>query len=431
MSINRIKGVLRPLCLVVGGVMMVYPMVGAAGRFQPFNGISYRNPAELTLFVRNAQFIVGDDRVDPNVNFNGSVRVPNPLSSLLPAVTTNGRSGTVGIYNLPYGRMAARVKRDSPLIFDVDVTEPFAINISYPTTSPVRYAGTAFKISTVDVSPIVAYQFQGALSKLAVGGGIDFMYMWATFNSTFPTPIVALPPTAFGRGQDSIAENNLNGKTVGWHAGALYHVLKGSFIGLTYFSTTTEKLAGKSTYTYPNSTPPRIPVTNQNNDLHSKMKLPATVILNWLQLFNPIWKAEFSTSFTGWGRLQQLTLNDVAGPANTLTANLNYQNTWRYTIRNFVNVTPKWMLTQVAAYEVVPSSRYNRTALVPSSNSVVLGVGAEYRFIPSVGLMVNYNHVFFPKDVPIYNTSTTGRLTNGESNASANVVGLRLTVDIT
>lgn len=396
-----------------------------ASGFQVFNGLNYQNPAELPLLVKNTQIQIGDDYVFPDFQFKGTTTVPPP--TLPPpftqkAVVTQGTSNSTQGFNLPYGRVAKRIYEN--FIIGLDVTEPFATNVVYSHSSPVRYAGTQFTVKSLDISPNIAYQFKGKLSNLSIGAGFDALTLSAVADQNVPSlPVLIrrppLPPIVipFGAGNDIEFNNNASGWSYGWHAGILYRVLKGTLVGLSYNSGFNAKLEGKSTFSgYP------------SEDVTTTLPLPPSTHLKITQFLSDKWWTSFVVHYSQWDRLKTVTLNNTAGPVSSASSDFSWRNTWRFGLQSFYIPHPKFILGGSIATDEAPAYGVHRGPLTPSGDAVNVSLSLEYKITEAIGIIGTYAHVFV-EDTTIDKVSYNGTVAQGKANVSANLVGLRLKVD--
>lgn len=405
--------------------LCIYASHSFASGFQVFNGINYTNPAELPILVNNFQLQLGDDYVMPYYRFKGVTTVPPPTLPIpLPqkAVVTSGTSISNSTFNLPYGRLAKRIHEG--LVIGLDVTEPFVTRVVYPHSSPVRYAGTEFNISSTDISPNIAYQFGGSLSKLSIGAGFDALHIFAVANQNIPSlPVIARRPfphivEPFGAGRDIEFNNDGSGWAYGWHAGLAYRVFPATLISLSYFSKITPKIEGSSTFSgYPNTQD------------HSEIPLPASTHLKLTQAINPKWIASLTSHFTQWSRLKTLTITNAAGPVSPVTSTFNWRDTWRFALQSFYTPNKKFILGGGVSSDVSPAYGVFRGPLTPAGDSLTVSLSLEYKITEAIGLIGSFAHVF-TYDTDIDKVSYNGTTSVGDAAVNANVVGLRLKVDL-
>lgn len=408
------------LTSVIGFGLALSCSVALASNFQSFSGINYSNPADLVYIVKSMQFIAGDMLVSPAITFNGTVTVPNPVPPLGGPVSVTGSSSNYGNLYMPYGRIASRLNEQ--WVFGVDVTQPFREDISYSSSSAVRYSSTITQVNSYDVAPSLAYHFGGSLSKWAFGFGFDALYMSSTLDQQYPSLPSISPLTPFGAGNDVSLTNYGNDWAYGWHAGLNYHPFRGTFLGLSYFSSITPKLTGTSTFSgYMN-----------NPNLTSTSTLPATSNFTITQYLSERLMMQARVFYTQWSSIQDIVLLNTAGPASTAIIPMNYRNTWRVELRSRYDVTPKTALQGLLGYDETPINDVDRSTRLPETNKYIAGAGIEYKITPVAGLMFNYAHSFSIGTPTINNTDpNTGTVTSGTTDVAAgNLYELRLTVNV-
>ncbi len=404
----------RRYCFILSAIVLL-PIRAAASNFQDFSGITYSNPAELTFLVQKTQVILGDEYFapSPNIIFNGSVFVPDP-SPMHHNVVTTGTTENTDFTTYPYGRVAQRLSKQ--WVVGLDVTKPFDSSIIYPNNSVARYAVTNSGMKSVDVAPNVAYQFSGKLSKLAIGAGWDAMYYTVTLDSKYPS--LPTPTTPFGTGSDLSINNHATNWGYGWHAGAIYHLFQTTILGFSYFSAITQNFTnGTSSFT-------GFPTSDQ---LNLSLPLPATSNFSILQFLNKEWSMVFKVHYSQWDTLQQVTLHDISGPAPSYLINLHYKNTWRFDVGTRYDLSPKFTVGALFAYDQTPTNDADRILGLPGVNQTILGCSMGYKFTKKLEIEAQYGHMFSVKAPINYVDPNTGITTNGNVNISGNAVGLLLT----
>lgn len=402
--------------------VLAFAMIDSAmaSNFQVFSGINYSNPAELIYSVKNFQMILGSDWVDPNLDFTGNVTVEDPLG--LNNVETSGSAANDSSFFIPYGRIAKRLNEQ--WVVGLDITEPFIQNTSYPSDSILRYAATTSRINSLDIAPNIAFQFPGALSNLSLGVGVDALQFSATLDQNYPSFPVFIPPRTlipFGSGEDIFVGNKASDWAYGWHAGGVYHLFKGTFLGASYFSEITPTLTGTSSFTN----------YADNTNLTSTLTLPATSNFSLTQFFSEDWFVQAIAHWTQWSSIQELVLNNTAGPSSEATIPTNYRNTWRFELGSRYGLTQRWIFGGLLAYDQTPTNDTDRTVRLPEEDTITLGGSIEYKVTKQLGVKANYYHVFMVSSAPINQTNTDSNTTvEGSEDASANVVGLRVTWDV-
>lgn len=389
-----------------------------ASNFQDFSGITYSNPAELTLQVKDMQLIIGDEYFSPSpkIDFTGTVIVPDP-SPMGNNVVVSGNANNIDYATYPYGRIAKRMT--DQWVIGVDITKPFSSDIVYPDNSPARYSVTYSGMQSLDIAPNIAYQFSGAWSKLALGFGLDAMHYVVDLDAKYPS--LPSPATPFGSGLDLGITNHATNWGCGWHAGLIYHLFQGTILGLSYFSQINQN------FTNGTSSVTGFPVSNS---FSTTLNLPATTHFSILQFLNPKWSMMLKVHYSQWDSLQQVVLKNTAGPLSTQFINLYYKNTWRVDLGTRYDLTPKWSVGGLFAYDQTPSNNTSRSLGLPGVNQTILGTSVIYKLTKTIALEGSYGHIF-AIDAPIKNVDpNSGVTTNGTVNISGNVIGLQLAMNV-
>ena len=404
----------RLSCLAAGLTLCI---TASASNFQDFSGITYSNPAELTFLVQDIQVILGNEYFSPSpkITYDGIVFVPDP-SPMHNNVTTSGTSSNIDYTTYPYGRVAKRLSQQ--WVVGVDVTKPFSSDIVFPDNSPARYSVTYSGMQSADIAPNIAYQFTGALSKLAIGAGLDAMYYVLDLDAKYPS--LPTPTSPFGSGSDLGITDHAVNWAYGWHVGAIYHLLRGTILGLSYFSAVNQHFNnGSSSVTdFPSS-----------NTFTTTLYLPATSNFSIMQILSDKWTMLFKLHYSQWNTLQQVTLYNIAGPAPTYLMNLHYRNTWRVDLGSRYNLTPKLALGGLFAYDETPTNNTDRTLALPGVNQTILGASVIYKLTKVLSIEADYGHMFAINAPINYHDPNTGSVTQGNVNISGNVVGLQLALN--
>lgn len=397
--------------------LMLFSTETLAAAFQAFAGINYSNPAELAITVKDIQAILGDLYASPYVMFNGVVFVPDPTHRH--NVIDRGQASNQGNNNLPYGRIAKRLS--DQWVFGLDVSEPFISNVEYANNSILRYSITATKAYSTDIAPNLAYQFKGKLSNLSLGGGIDILRFSADLTQLLPSLPSRRPPRLFGKGPDIFVSNIASGWSYGFHLGAIYHLFKGTFLSLSYFSAFNPKLSGVSSASgFPTS-------YNAFTTIH----LPSTTNLGIKQYLSEKWTLSAVVRYIHWRCLQQIALQNTAGPKSTLLLNFNYRNTWRVDVVTRYNVMPQVYLGGFLGYDETPTNNVDRTPGLPELNRIIVGVLGDYDITKQVNAGVSIGYIFFNGKVPINNINPNNfARTVGKADVWAPIYQLQLTMNV-
>jgi long-chain fatty acid transport protein len=412
----------------------------------------FYNPAGMTL-LNNPQFVVSGTWIDVDIDANVSkatstIFTANP--QLGPII--NGSTAVTGANDMQPGGSAVVPSMHFVYPFDhkwalgFGINAPFGLETNYTNNSPVRYLATDSKVTTVDISPSIAYQ---VLPQFSLGLGVDSQYIKATFDQAIPSPTGA---------SDGAFTNEGENWGWGWHAGALYQITCDTRVGLDYHSQVKHNITGgKALLTADLSTPP-IFIFPANplkvgvpGTFTATLTLPDYWDLSIYHAFDPQWAVLGSIDYTHWSTIQALNVN-YSGALRTdavqlATAQLpfNFRNTWRAALGLNYKPAPKWTLRTGVAYDESPvPNATSRTLRLPDSNRFWLATGVQYIINRAFTLDAGYSHLFV-KDSSMNSTQQFNVITSlpifalnnvpvsltqnamGNFKSSVNEVGVQLT----
>lgn len=396
---------------------------------------AWYNPAGLVL-LKKQEFVASGVGVFPSSKLTGtSTFVALPLPAYRQSFSELQAAENAFVpavhYALPLGDSAA---------FGLSIVSPFGLSTNYSESSPVRYAATATKLRTIDVSPDIAGKIT---ENISFGLGLDMQYAKVTFNAMLGIP--GLPfanPAVTPTTMDSSSVNKGNSFGVGFHSG-----LMGMFndnhtrVGVNYQSKMSHKFRGTSTLTGRLASPLQASPTavfSDNDTLYSNnIDLPDVLTLSAYQDVNAKFALLGSVVYTGWSSFKDIQLNNVAAFSSsdgrvlaTSIATENYQDAWRASIGANYRVTDQWMMRVGGGYDETPTVDSARDVRLPDSSRWALSIGTHYQFRPNLGVDVGYTHLFTTNDAVINKTqafsATSSYNVNATAKAHVDLVGAQL-----
>ena len=372
-----------------------------ANVIQYFAGLSYNNPSEL-FRVKKDLFLIGSTNGYADLGFNGSVLNFNTLQY------ASGINHSKTFTPMPYGRLARRL--NEKIVIGIDVTEPFNSNLNWGTDTFTRYANTQNYLTDIDVSPKISY----ALTKsLQIGGGLNFNFLPNNeVNFAFPTS------------QSSYANlvNPTSSFGLGFNLGATYFINQTNFLGLTYYSRIKQNTRGISTLG---------PFINPN--LFLSFNMPATIIGNYVHIFNPKWLASFTVFHSQWSANQFVRLYNTAAPPpmSNFVFHMGFGNSFAYIAAVRKQVATKAGLTLVGMRDNGPERSNLRTITFPSYTQYFIGLQGDYHFTKSTSIELLYGQVFLTASIQNYASvnNHTVPFTTGKVSINVDVVDLKLKVE--
>ncbi len=372
---------------------------------------SYYNPAGMTELKYN-QLVVSGTYIKQNIK-------------LYNATATNSDEGVFTGNNpckpetksiIPAGHFTWRVSKKFAL--GLSVVEPFRLDTKYSYNDIASLMATENKITTIDISPTIAYKFN---RKFSVGAGLDFLKTNTLISSR-------LDIGGVGSEAGGYVINSASNWTIGYHVGVLYKPIANTKIGLVYFSRFSPHFRGSTQQFHAQNFFNATQVTYN-------LRLPDRINFGVTQRFTNRWKAMGELEWTHWSRFKTLNMN-YNSRARPGLKSFYYQNSWRVSLGTDYKITPRCTLKGGVAYDQSPTNDIYRNAMLPDSNRVLLALGARYTFTKYISAVAGYSHIFFQKTSihesgPISNLNSSLTLPDTSTlNASVknygNIFGLQL-----
>lgn len=408
-----------------------YAYAGTAASAQDASTAFY-NPAGLTL-LNYPELVIG--ALGLNLDVNGVVKsaTSNPLVGLpfdLPPADVQGHADVYpGSWNLVPDIHLAFPKYHWAAL-GLSITAPYGLNTAYPGDSQVKYLATLTKLTVIDVSPTLGIQLN---PQFSVGGGINLQNAKAQLNQKIPVG-EALPAFPFGGPYpDGDFRNQLRDRKIvyGWNLGAMYQYCH-TRVGVDYRSRVRHHLTGNANLDLPT------PLPSSVGRVRATLDLPETANVSFYQDINCQWALLASLDYTHWSLIDKIILN-YSGPISdsieTVSLDLNFQDTFRYALGTHFKPCPKWKLKGGVAYDETPvRSAEDRTLRVPDNNRFWVAFGVQYEISPCFVVDAGYSHLFVRhytadqnKEI---NLATGGVLFSqvlADFDSAINIVGIQLT----
>src|SRR5262245_10994098 len=172
------------------------------------------NPAGMTR-LPGAEGSIGVNILFPKISFenNGSTAATLGTGGV-PTSYSGGSGGNPGqVTPVPNLYIAAPLSAD--LWIGLGVNFPFGLGAKYDSDWFGRYDSIESRLTTINVSPVVAYRI---LPNLSLGGGIDYQYADAKLTSAIPDLLTPGGPSA---ATDGLFELRGNDSSFGYNVGIL------------------------------------------------------------------------------------------------------------------------------------------------------------------------------------------------------------------
>lgn len=387
---------------------------------------AYYNPAAMTR-IKSPQLVVAGALIAADTNYNPTTTLNNAGTN----IPSRGEEDGDKLATVPSMHIVAPVS-DS-IYLGLSVTAPFGLATEYSENSVLRYAATRSELKTLDFSPSIAYRFNDHFS-FAVGA--DVMWAKAHLDAQLSFP-AAVPATLSDGFQRNMAED----WGWGYHVAMLYEMTERTRFGINYRSHVNFNTDGSSEQMNPIN-PAAGPLSGARTTYpaHAAVTLPETLYISAYHAFNDKFAVMADVNWTNWSRFRTLRIRYDAPPSAGLFTGRTGSDTFEHwddatRVALGMEYTPcnKYKLRFGVAWDETPVPNEFRTARVPDSDRIWLGVGLGFALSKNMWVDLGYAHIFF-KDADLnegapFAAQTTTPLTAaravGEFSSNANIAGLQ------
>ncbi|MBN8510985.1 MAG: outer membrane protein transport protein [Burkholderiales bacterium] len=296
----------------------------------------------------------------------------------------------------------------------IGVNAPFGLTTEYDDGWIGRFQGLKSDLMTINVNPAVSWQ---ALPNLALGVGLNYQYLDATFtsNANYSAALLAAAavngiapgsPTynAIAQATPGLTSNTeLSGSdhAWGWNLGVLFDIDKDHRLGAHYRSGLKYTVSGQVAFANPQLpalSPPLAAIVGQlaagvnsqvlyGSGVTSQIELPEIVNVSYFGRLNERWDLVADLQYTGWSSIQALTFTRSDGsPLQSTTE--NFDDAWRIAVGVNYRHDANWLFRGGLAYDQSPVQDGFRTVRLPDADRTWLAGGARYQFSPQLWLDV-------------------------------------------
>lgn len=372
--------------------------------------VVWSNPAGMTALpagkhITGALHLVRPSFKFQNAGSTGAFAVPG---------AGNGGDGGDWAY-IPNGFFAMDIT--PALRFGLALNVPFGLTTNYDAGWQGQLVALKSSLKTINIQPSLAYRVNNTFS---IGAGVSLQKIDARLTN--------LAGTA---GEAILKADDVG---YGFNIGAVFEPSSATRIGLHYRSAIKYDLKGNVTFTSP--------AANAANSVAAaaSLKVPDSASLSVLHKLNPRWEIMGDVTWTGWDKLQQLTVvrtsssavpfsggNPLGGVAGTVFTALPFQwdNTWRFGVGANYQFNPQAKLRLGMAFDQTPTNDVHRSPRLPDQDRTWIAFGIQYKPSKQGILELGYAHEFV-KDGVVNNavTGAPGRLV-GSFNSKADIFSIQ------
>ncbi len=404
--------VIVPVATWAGGVAM-YEMgtpdvglasAGWAARAQDASTL-FKNPAGMSLLPKS-ELQLGSQVGYGNVKFSPDSQT-----------TATGNDGNNAVGWFPGGSLFYVHKITPDLSVGIGTFGYFGNSLKYDENWVGRHYAQEATMIGYTFMPAVSYRINNWLS---VGAGLNAMY--ASFKQT-----AAISNLEAGAdGQLKIEDNEWG---FGANLGVIVQPFKGTRIGIDYLSEMQIKF--KDTPKFTGIGPGLDAIFRSRNfyntELNMSIYVPQMIMGSIYQEIGSQWAVMANLGWQQWSRFGQVDFALVNQNANSITVDVNYQDTWHVAGGVMFKALPAWTFLAGLAYDSSAVKDADRTVTFPIGDTYRIGLGTLWQVKPAIKLGFAYEYAFSPDlNVDQNRGPLAGRVSGKYSNPSVSFFSLNM-----
>ncbi|MFO1476138.1 MAG: outer membrane protein transport protein [Verrucomicrobiota bacterium] len=392
---------LAPSTGALAGGIMLYEIAtpdvglasaGYAARAQDASTL-FKNPAGMSQ-LPGSQLQAGAQLTYGNVKFT-------PDSSTSPFLGNNDGGNAIGA--LPAMSLFFTHQLSDKFAVGFGTFSYFGLMENYNSDWVGRYYMQKSSLVGMTLMPAASYK---PTDWLSIGAGLNAMYGYLESE-------VAVRTLAPDDGQLKLKDHTWG---FGGNAGILVTPVEGTRIGLTYLSRV--KLDFNATPSYSNlGALGGLPIFSNPSALNLGMTVPQSVMLGAWQALGTNWAVMADVGWQNWNEFGKVDVGVDSASPSSLTANLNYQDTWHGAAGVQFKASEAWQFMGGVAYDSSAVSDQDRTLSLPMGKAYRFGIGTQWRCSKSVAIDTAYEFLW-AGDMPVTQDSAyRGHVSGGFDNS--------------
>jgi len=365
----------------------------------------YKNPAGMS-YLQGNQLQAGLQLLYGSVNFS-----PNANTS--PRLGTGDGGNAIGA--LPAASFFYVHELGEKLRVGFGLFSNFGLAQEYDNNWVGRYYVQKSTLIGLSLMPSLSYQVNEWFS---VGAGMNAMYGYLENE----VAVNNLDP-GYGDGQMKLKDSTWG---FGANVGLMFEPTKGTRLGVTYQSPINLNFEDRPSFS--NLGPGLSRLLANPAKLNLGMTVPQSVMVGVYQECTEKLAVMADAGWQDWSQFGKVDVGVQSANPQSLTANLNYNDTWHVALGAQYKLTEKWQLTGGFAYDSSAVSDQNRTVAVPMGQAWRIGMGALWQVSESVNLNAAYE-LLWAGDMSVdqgSNTSLRGRVAGAWENTMFNFFTLNV-----
>ncbi len=291
----------------------------------------------------------------------------------------NGGGNPVGVLPSASGFYVHSLGKDFKV--GLGVLSNFGLGMKYDEGFVGRYYVKQAALVGITFAPVASYRVS---EQFSIGGGPNIMVGYLKYT----TMINNLLPPGIGDGQLEVKDTAVG---VGGQFGVLYEPNKGTRVGITYYSPI--KLNFSDTPTFSNLG--TIGTALQNNGVLNRrldlgITVPQHIMVSGYHELSDAWAIMGNFGWENWSQLGKVDVSVVSSSTNSLTTDIDYDDTYHVGIGTQYRLNPEWLLNGGFAYDSSMVSAANRTVGLPVGATYKFGMGANWLMNQKIKLGFSY-----------------------------------------
>ena len=312
---------------------------------------SFFNPAGLTRH-KGTKISVGGTWIAPRSRAKRAHADTVIPGDDFPGFQDSGYTGDI-VHSAVAPAMYMSKQLDDRFTLGLSLNVPYGMITKYNDLWAGRFHGTLSKVTTVTLTPMVAYK---ATDELSLGAGFQMQYIKATLRNG-----VRVPNPYTGGVLPGVEDKaRLEGDTfdIGYQLGALYELTPQTRFGIGYRSQIKHKLKGDIEFD-------GLMRDLASQDISARLTTPANLTIGAYHDINDKWAVMAEFGRTYWSSFEELRIKGDKGLDNVTQE--KWKDTTFYSIGASYKVDDQWKLRAGFAVDQSAVGQEYRTPRIPDA----------------------------------------------------------------
>ena len=338
---------------------------------------SFFNPAGLTRH-KGTKISVGGTWIAPRSRAKRAHADTVIPGDDFPGFQDSGYTGDI-VHSAVAPAIYMSKQLDDRFTLGLSLNVPYGMITKYNDLWAGRFHGTLSKVTTVTLTPMIAYK---ATDELSLGAGFQMQYIKATLRNG-----VRVPNPYTGGVLPGVEDKaRLEGDTfdIGYQLGALYELTPQTRFGIGYRSQIKHKLKGDIEFD-------GLMRDLASQDISARLTTPANLTIGAYHDINDKWAVMAEFGRTYWSSFEELRIKGDKGLDNVTQE--KWKDTTFYSIGASYKVDDQWKLRAGFAVDQSAVGQEYRTPRIPDADRLWYSAGVEYKYDDKWTFNVGYTYI--------------------------------------